>query len=58
MKKRGEEITQQSITSIAYAFQEAACGALQTKAIRAAQLYDAKGIALVGGVSANRRLRA
>jgi tRNA A37 threonylcarbamoyltransferase TsaD len=57
MKKANQTVTASHIQDIAFAFQEAVCTALQHKALKAATLYNAPSIALVGGVSANKRLR-
>lgn len=52
----GYKISDQDICDIAYAFQESIVEVLAKKLIRAWLEYDAKTIAIVGGVSANTRL--
>jgi tRNA A37 threonylcarbamoyltransferase TsaD len=44
------------VQEIAYEFQEAVVEVLAKKLIKAGVAYDAKTLAIVGGVSANRRL--
>lgn len=56
-KKENKIRDEQTICDIAYAFQEAIVEVLAKKCIRAAIQYNAKTIGIVGGVSANKRLR-
>ena len=48
---------QRVVVEIAAAFQEAVADVIATKAIEAVRRYDARGLVLGGGVSANSRLR-
>ena len=48
---------QRVVGEIAAAFQEAVADVIATKAIEAVRRYDARGLVLGGGVSANSRLR-
>lgn len=50
-------LTQQQVSMLAYEFQEAVVEVLGKKLIRAATAYHARSIGVVGGVSANTRLR-
>lgn len=54
----GGKLQKQFIADCAASFQEAVCGVLSDKLLRAAQKYRAKTVIISGGVSANRRLRS
>lgn len=56
MKKNNQELDEQIICDIAYAFQEAMVEVLANKLIKAAQHYGAQTIGVVWWVSANKRL--
>ena len=49
---------QHNIADIAASFEQAVCDVLVSKTLRAAQKYRPKALGVVGGVSANKRLRA
>lgn len=51
------QLSKNFIADCAAAFQEAVCGVLSDKLLRAAEEYKARSILLAGGVSANVRLR-
>jgi len=51
-------LSEEFIADCAASFQEAVCGVLTDKLLRAAEKFKAKEVHLAGGVSANKRLRA
>lgn len=57
LEKEGKELTEDVVCAIAWEFQEAVVEVLAKKLVRAWLEYDAKTIAIAGGVSANGRLR-
>jgi N6-L-threonylcarbamoyladenine synthase len=56
MKKEGKILTEDVIHDIAYAFQEAIVETLAKRLFKVATAYEAKTVAVAGGVSANQRL--
>jgi N6-L-threonylcarbamoyladenine synthase len=50
-------LSQEFIADCAASFQEAVCGVLSDKLLRASQEYKVREVHLAGGVSANKRLR-
>lgn len=56
LERAWAKLTPSMISNIAYEFQEAMVEILSKKLYRAASSFDAKTIAIVGGVSANKRL--
>ncbi len=51
-------LSEEFIADCAASFQEAVCGVLSDKLLRASQKYKAKTVIISGGVSANQRLRS
>jgi N6-L-threonylcarbamoyladenine synthase len=58
IEKLGRPLTKQDRADIAMSFENAAVDVLIKKALRAAERYQCKTIALSGGVAANKKLRA
>lgn len=58
LKKEEIQLDEQLICDIAYEFQEAVVEVLSKKLIQASQHFQAKTIALAGGVSANHKLKS
>jgi N6-L-threonylcarbamoyladenine synthase len=56
IKKEEKKLTDQDIADIAYEFQEATIETLAKRLLKIAKAYEAKTIAIAGGVSANNRL--
>jgi len=50
-------LSEEFINDCAASFQEAVCGVLSDKLLRAAEIYKVSEVHLAGGVSANKRLR-
>jgi N6-L-threonylcarbamoyladenine synthase len=56
MEKEGKKLTEDDIHDIAYEFQEATVETLAKRLLKVAKAYEAKTVAVAGGVSANNRL--